>query len=352
MRTFIAFAAGVVVGLFCVAAFANASATVLPIFGGGTGTGAIPSYGNILVGNASSGYTLTATSSLGLTGASLSAANTWTALQLFSKNASSSQESCFGPCYFGGTATSTFSSAGVLSLTSALAVSSGGTGLTSTSQNWAFMGPTSGSGAPAFRAIVAADIPTLNQNTSGTAAGLSATLAIGSGGTNAASFGTSGGVVAYNGTSLVNFSAFTLTSTLLTASNASTTSLTVNLTNVEGDGSGSDYITPTRSFSATYATSTTWTGSTSVLDIGIAPFGMTITTARCHTDAGTLNVQLQYGTGPTKPAMLLASSTIGAQTLSSNNTPAKGNDVEIVFGTPASSPTEANCTFSGPQTGT
>lgn len=39
------------------------------------------------------------------------------------------------------------------------------------------------SGTPSMRAIVAADIPTLNQNTTGTAAGLSSTLAIGSGGT-------------------------------------------------------------------------------------------------------------------------------------------------------------------------
>lgn len=51
-------------------------------------------------------------------------------------------------------------------------VASGGTGLTSTSQNFAFLGPTSGSGAPTFRAIVAGDIPTLNQNTTGSAATL------------------------------------------------------------------------------------------------------------------------------------------------------------------------------------
>lgn len=45
-------------------------------------------------------------------------------------------------------------------------------------------GPTSGSAAqPTFRSIAVADVPTLNQNTSGTAAGLSATLAISSGGT-------------------------------------------------------------------------------------------------------------------------------------------------------------------------
>jgi hypothetical protein len=49
--------------------------------------------------------------------------------------------------------------------------------------NFFLAAPNGSSGAPAFRAIVAADIPTLNQNTTGTAAGLSATLAISSGGT-------------------------------------------------------------------------------------------------------------------------------------------------------------------------
>lgn len=45
------------------------------------------------------------------------------------------------------------------SFTAPLAVSLGGTGLTSTSQNFAFIGPTSGSGAPTWRALVAGDGP-------------------------------------------------------------------------------------------------------------------------------------------------------------------------------------------------
>lgn len=40
-----------------------------------------------------------------------------------------------------------------------VAIARGGTGAASTSQNYVFAGPTSGSGAPAFRALVAADIP-------------------------------------------------------------------------------------------------------------------------------------------------------------------------------------------------
>jgi hypothetical protein len=61
--------------------------------------------------------------------------------------------------------------------------------------NYVLAAPNGSSGAPTFRAIVAADIPTLNQNTTGTAAGLSATLAVGSGGTGVTSSTGSGSVV-------------------------------------------------------------------------------------------------------------------------------------------------------------
>ena len=49
--------------------------------------------------------------------------------------------------------------------------------------NFILAAPNGSAGVPTFRAVVAADIPTLNQNTSGSAASLSATLAIASGGT-------------------------------------------------------------------------------------------------------------------------------------------------------------------------
>ena len=58
------------------------------------------------------------------------------------------------------------------SSSSPLAVSEGGTGTsTGAPQNEVFAGPaTGGSGAPAFRSLVAADVPTLNQSTTGNAA--------------------------------------------------------------------------------------------------------------------------------------------------------------------------------------
>ena len=74
-----------------------------------------------------------------------------------------------------GTVTATTFSGSAASLTSlpmgqasgTLAIANGGTGLTTTSQNFVFAGPTSGAGAPSFRALVSGDVPTLNQNTTG-----------------------------------------------------------------------------------------------------------------------------------------------------------------------------------------
>jgi hypothetical protein len=54
--------------------------------------------------------------------------------------------------------------------------------------NYVLAAPNGSAGVPTFRAIVAADIPTLNQNTTGTAAGLSSTLAVTSGGTGQTSY--------------------------------------------------------------------------------------------------------------------------------------------------------------------
>jgi hypothetical protein len=53
-----------------------------------------------------------------------------------------------------------------LGWTGTLAITRGGTGAATTSQNFAFIGPTSGSGAPSFRALVAGDIPSLSYVTS------------------------------------------------------------------------------------------------------------------------------------------------------------------------------------------
>jgi len=69
--------------------------------------------------------------------------------------------------------------------------------------NYVLASPNATTGVPSFRALVAADIPTLNQNTTGTAGGLSATLAVGSGGTGVTSSTGSGSVVLSTSPTLV-----------------------------------------------------------------------------------------------------------------------------------------------------
>ena len=65
-------------------------------------------------------------------------------------------------------------------VTGTVAVANGGTGVTSATQNYVFAGPASGSaaGAPSFRPLTSADFPTLNQNTTGSAASLTTARSI------------------------------------------------------------------------------------------------------------------------------------------------------------------------------
>lgn len=91
--------------------------------------------------------------------------------------------------------------------TGTLVVARGGTGATSVSSGAVFIGPTTGAAAaPSFRALVASDIPTLNQNTTGTAGGLSGTPNITVAAVTANSITTSGDISAasfkINGTGL------------------------------------------------------------------------------------------------------------------------------------------------------
>jgi hypothetical protein len=79
------------------------------------------------------------------------------------------------------TLTGTVTTSGNLTLGGTLAVTP--SDFASQSANTFLAAPDGSAGTPTFRTIVAADVPTLNQNTTGTAAGLSATLAIASGGT-------------------------------------------------------------------------------------------------------------------------------------------------------------------------
>lgn len=175
-------------------------------------------------------------------------------------------------------------------------------------------------------------------------------LAVAQGGTGVSTFGCTICILYSTAADGLNSeTAFTYSAALdkMTVVNASTTNLTVNLTQIIGDGSGLSLVTPTKAFSIPYATTTAWTGTTTVR-FAIPPYGMTVNSVWCSTNTGTLNVKLVHGA--TNMQMVRASSTIGQQTVSSNNVIVKGTLITADFGTPASSPTEVNCTFSGPQT--
>ena len=79
------------------------------------------------------------------------------------------------------TLTGTVTSSGNLTLGGTLAVTP--SDFASQTANTFLAAPNGAPGAPTFRAVVAADIPTLNQNTTGTAANVTGTVAIANGGT-------------------------------------------------------------------------------------------------------------------------------------------------------------------------
>ncbi len=206
--------------------------------------------------------------------AELSGSNSYTGLNQFA-NASSSMFSCYGTCWFGASATSSFSTAGALTLVTPLAIASGGT--------------------------------------------------------NASSITTSNGILAYDGTRLVDFAGYTLTSLKLTATNASTTSFSVNGNEVSGERYPVWF----------YATTTAWVG-TSTVNL-VAPFAGTLNDIQCSTDTGTLNVQLQVNAVLITP-LFNASTTKGTVTFTGSNTFVRGDNINLNAGTPASSPFQIYCT--------
>jgi hypothetical protein len=89
--------------------------------------------------------------------------------------------------------------------------------------NFFLAAPNGSSGAPTFRAIVAADIPTLNQNTTGNAANVTGIVAVANGGTGASTL-TANNVILGNGTSAVQFVAPGSNGNILTSNGTTWTS--------------------------------------------------------------------------------------------------------------------------------
>lgn len=93
--------------------------------------------------------------------------------------------------------------------------------------------------------------------------------------------------------------------------------------------------------SFTYATSTSWTGTTTI-PIGPAYTAESWSGVKCFTDTGTVNVVFSDGSNVMN--LFNASTTVGTVTLSGSNTFTASEKRYVDVGTPASSPTKLSCT--------
>jgi len=168
----------------------------------------------------------------------------------------------------------TVTSAGSLTLGGTLVVTA--SNFASQTANTVLAAPNGVAGVPTFRAIVAADVPTLNQNTTGTASNVTGIVAVINGGTGQSSY-TDGQLL------IGNTTGNTLTKTTLTAGT------NVSITN----GSGAITINAADQFVGT-VTSVAASGGTT----GLSFTGSPITTAGTLTLGGTLAVA-NGGTGAT-----------------------------------------------------
>lgn len=161
------------------------------------------------------------------------------------------------------TLTGTVTTSGSLTLGGTLAVVP--SDFASQTANTFLAAPNGAPGAPTFRAIVAADVPTLNQNTTGTAANVTGIVAVANGGTGLSSTPANGAIDIGNGTGF--------TRTTLTAGT------NVSITN----GAGAITINATDQFVGT-VTSVSGTGTVN----GITLTG-TVTSSGSLTLGGTLS---------------------------------------------------------------
>ena len=154
------------------AVYANSASTLtsgtLPITAGGTGLTSTPANGALDIGNGT-GFTRTTLTA----GTGVSVTNGAGSITIANTGVTSV------------TGTSPVASSGGSTPAISLATGYGDTQnpYASKTANFFLAAPNGLAGVPTFRAIVAADIPTLNQNTTGTAANVSGTVAVANGGT-------------------------------------------------------------------------------------------------------------------------------------------------------------------------
>ena len=212
----------------------NQATGTLAVANGGTGLTTTPANGALDIGNGT-GFTRTTLTA----GTGISVTNSAGGITITNTSPSS-----------GGTVTSVTGTSPVVSSggnTPAISLASGygdtQNPYASKTANYFLAAPNGAAGAPTFRAIVAADIPTLNQNTTGSAGSVANALTLATSGT-----GLSGSAT-FNGSSAQTF---TVTSNATSANTASTI--------VARDGSGNFSAgTITASLSGTATTATTAT---------------------------------------------------------------------------------------------
>jgi hypothetical protein len=131
------------------------------------------------------------------------------------------------------TLTGTVTSSGSLTLGGTLAVIP--SNFASQTANTFLSAPNGSAGVPTFRAIVAADVPTLNQNTTGTAANVTGTVAVANGGTGVTTSTGTGSVVLSASPSFTGITNFG--SAIMTGSGVSTGDALIEVGgNRSGDG--------------------------------------------------------------------------------------------------------------------
>jgi hypothetical protein len=115
--------------------------------------------------------------------------------------------------------------------------------------NYVYAAPNGSAGVPSFRAIVANDIPTLNQNTTGTAANVTGIVATANGGTALSTTPTNGQLLIGNGTG------YTL-STLTAGTGVTITNASGGITIASSGGSSTSYLRTTQTATAGQVTFT------------------------------------------------------------------------------------------------